>query len=774
MKKRIICVMVLIFLLGAVLPGFAQDFNTSDLEGDWYYFVTEVNPALSGVYWLTGTGEVDASGNMAGVYVAPDGSAVAITSGEMVVARNGSIKGTLLAETGDTVTLVDGKLDQSKTFGTAVLLGSDGTMDITTMIKGGGTFMPADMEGQWYAYVTAIDPATTAVYWVYGTIDVDNSGNVTGTFNAPNGSTVSVTGGMLSSDGNGVITGSTTLSTGDTATIVQGKLDQGKTFGAYVSIGEDQSMRIGYLHKAGGTFVPGEGAGYWYAYGLGIVPSIPAVYWSYGRGDFGVSGNLNGFLKTPTAEIIRVTGTNALNSAGVWTGSLAFSNGDMGITSSAKLNLNRSNLTGVSLNASGSMAVWQFIKGSPYLYFPHIASDGVWETEIGMINDRDTTTINGDLVAYSNTGEEVSRINVSLMPHGRRSIIIGNEFSNPDQIGYLVFQSDEYVPKGYTKFYIDGKYRVAVPAVSTINMEKIYISHIASDHEWWTGVSLLNTNAEAKQIDIEFNTGVTVSRTLAAFEHQAFLIRDLFNGTTPQGIESAVIRNADGIVGLELFGSQEGKGNMLSGILLKDDTSMEINYPHVAENDWWTGIVAYNPSDTQCTLTITPFSENGASLTPQTRSLAGHEKYIGVVGNLNFPAETAWFKIDASSPITGFELFGTTNGNQLAGYTGVGISGTDRVFAKIEKDGWTGIAFVNLGAATANIWLTAYDDNGTQITMEPIALASHAKIVGIADNLFSNDISAATYITYSSDHEVVGFQLNGSSDNMMLDGLPGM
>ena len=32
----------------------------------------------------------------------------------------------------------------------------------------------------------------------------------------------------------------------------------------------------------------------------------------------------------------------------------------------------------------------------------------------------------------------------------------------------------------------------------------------------------------------------------------------------------------------------------------------------------------------------------------------------------------------------------------------------------------------------------------------------------------------AGYVAYTSDREIVGFQLNGSSDGMMLDALPGM
>jgi len=46
--------------------------------------------------------------------------------------------------------------------------------------------------------------------------------------------------------------------------------------------------------------------------------------------------------------------------------------------------------------------------------------------------------------------------------------------------------------------------------------------------------------------------------------------------------------------------------------------------------------------------------------------------------------------------------------------------------------------------------------------------------VDLAENLFTQDISAATSISYSSDREVVGFQLNGSSGGMMLDALPAL
>ena len=57
---------------------------------------------------------------------------------------------------------------------------------------------------------------------------------------------------------------------------------------------------------------------------------------------------------------------------------------------------------------------------------------------------------------------------------------------------------------------------------------------------------------------------------------------------------------------------------------------------------------------------------------------------------------------------------------------------------------------------------------------QALAVGGHAKVVNLAEAIFSQDISGATYIAYSSDRNVVGFQLNGSADGTMLDGLPGL
>ena len=61
-----------------------------------------------------------------------------------------------------------------------------------------------------------------------------------------------------------------------------------------------------------------------------------------------------------------------------------------------------------------------------------------------------------------------------------------------------------------------------------------------------------------------------------------------------------------------------------------------------------------------------------------------------------------------------------------------------------------------------------------QSASQCITVGSHAKFVNSAEGLFSQDITNATYIAYTSDRNMVGLQLNGTADGTMLDGLPGL
>lgn len=414
-------------------------------------------------------------------------------------------------------------------------------------------------------------------------------------------------------------------------------------------------------------------------------------------------------------------------------------------------------------------------------FFPHIDTTFGWETELALLNPTNST-VSGSLNAFDENGNLLSSIPVSIPPNGRREVTVSLEFPSANQIGNVIFQADQGNFDdllGYTKFFIMGENRVAVPTQSEANAGDVYLSHIDSSATWWTGVSLLNTTNASKTLTFEFNNGETRFLTLGPGENRVFTIRDeFFGGNTPAGVESAVIRNASGIVGLELFGSQPGSGNSyLSGVALKDDTATELYFPHIEiTNGWWTGIVVYNPGIVTNTVEFIPYDAAGNRLTPSIfQNIGANAKAVYNVADMGLPAGSAWLRVQAQSPITGFELFGTLDGRQLGGYTGVNIAKSTGVFPKIERTGgWTGIALVNPNSTSTSVTLTAFNDAGNVIASETINLLPNQKIVDLVEEVFFQNISAATYVKYEASNNLVGFQLNGSADGFQLDALPGM
>ncbi len=407
------------------------------------------------------------------------------------------------------------------------------------------------------------------------------------------------------------------------------------------------------------------------------------------------------------------------------------------------------------------------------LYYPHVASDDLWETEIAVVNANAEVAIDGELRAYDENGERLYTLApVVLGPFARRQFTIGETFDSAESIRYLAFCSDIEGAKGYTKFFVQDTYRVAVPAVSEISTGDIHISHIASDNHWFTGFALVNTTISALEALVEFDNGVSKTLEIPAGGHVSFTMRKLFDGQAQPEIHTARIADAPGLIGLELFGA----GNQLSGILLNDKTADTIYYPHVAFSDYWnTGVVAHNPSDTLCQATITSYNSQGEELGATEVEIGPRESFVGNKARMGLPEDAAWIKVEGSSPITGFELFAPVHQNSLAGYTGVDIRRNAGVLPKIDQEGHTGLAVVNPNTVEANVSLTAYDDDGVAVARVDTVVGPNEKILGTVENIFEgDDISGATYVAFESDQSVVAFQINGSSDLMMLDAIEGM
>ncbi len=222
------------------------------------------------------------------------------------------------------------------------------------------------------------------------------------------------------------------------------------------------------------------------------------------------------------------------------------------------------------------------------------------------------------------------------------------------------------------------------------------------------------------------------------------------------------------------FGSTEVSiNNYLAGLSLNADRATLLYYPHAAPSDYsWTGIALSNPNISNTELTITPYAQDGTVLTGLPHILSASENYVGTLESLGFPAQTSWFKIESDLPVAGFELFGTKDGRQMAGLNAFTKASDSGVFPKHDTMERTDIAFVNVGRESTAVVLTAFDNTGNTVATASKTLSPYEKAIGRAADFFTSSIQTATYIRYTSDNPLIGYQINGSGDGYLLDSLP--
>jgi len=252
MKKLTVVGVVFIGIVFAGALGFAQDFQTSDLEGTWQLYMFETDPVAGSSYYAYGSFTADESGNVtAGTYIPPVGPAINVAGGTLSLDDDGILSGSIDAEGGIKITFPSGKLDADKNILTYVANPSTGAMDFGLAIKDGGSFSTSDLEGTWYVYLMETNPVAGS-YWLYGSFTVDTSGKVTGgTYNAPDGTAVNVTGGSVSLDSSGVMSGTVEAEGGLTGTFPSGKLDADKSIISFIGNDTNGSMDLGVAVKAG-------------------------------------------------------------------------------------------------------------------------------------------------------------------------------------------------------------------------------------------------------------------------------------------------------------------------------------------------------------------------------------------------------------------------------------------------------------------------------------------------------------------------------------------
>jgi len=143
------------------------------------------------------------------------------------------------------------------------------------------------------------------------------------------------------------------------------------------------------------------------------------------------------------------------------------------------------------------------------------------------------------------------------------------------------------------------------------------------------------------------------------------------------------------------------------------------------------------------------------------------------VTKTEFPVDVAWFKVESSLPLIGYELFGTTNNRELAGLN-IPTTGAKDIFLPIVDVGlsndWYGLTILNPNETAVTATLHFYK-NGLLVGQTSVPLAALSKSVDLLGHYFSGGETDLIEITATG--KVVAFCMEGDIGHNKVGGVLG-
>lgn len=217
----------------------------------------------------------------------------------------------------------------------------------------------------------------------------------------------------------------------------------------------------------------------------------------------------------------------------------------------------------------------------------------------------------------------------------------------------------------------------------TYQNRNIYFPHVAQDiATFWTGIAFVNTAANVEPVRLvaygsDGQELASEELVLEAHEKKVGQARSFFNELTPSSPVSWIkLETSGAVAGYELFGDNTGDDQRLAGFPAIRGGSREIYFLKILyqKDRFWTGIAAVNLSSSETAdLTYEAYGADGTLLTTVTgRSIGPLRKEVLPVQTIfggSLPEGLAWIKLEATQPLTAFQLFGDNAGKYMAGTT---------------------------------------------------------------------------------------------------------
>ncbi|NOZ13315.1 MAG: hypothetical protein GXO69_06655 [Acidobacteria bacterium] len=333
-----------------------------------------------------------------------------------------------------------------------------------------------------------------------------------------------------------------------------------------------------------------------------------------------------------------------------------------------------------------------------------------------------------------------------------------------------------------------GQMRNWTPAFRGKARPALVVPHVASDvvHGelyWNTWLSVMNGGSSAEDLRFTYTPmflPFTSDEQVSAMGMVHVNVEsDIFGGNFPaDGVGFASLSLPDtasgtleGVKAMESFDKKEIANS--AQLTLDMQAGKELYVAHVDNSDyWWTGIALDNlASDSSASVSVSGYTKNGVLSAQKDYTVDPGGKLIFVT-KTEFSADVAWFKVDSTLPLIGYELFGTTDNKLLAGLN-IPTAGAKDIFLPLVDVGlandWYGLTIVNPNETSVDITLYFYR-NGSLAGQNQLSLNPLSKTVGLLGDYFSGDTDL---IEVKSSGKIVAFCLEGDSGMNRLGGVLG-
>lgn len=397
------------------------------------------------------------------------------------------------------------------------------------------------------------------------------------------------------------------------------------------------------------------------------------------------------------------------------------------------------------------------------LDLPRPGLAGSWQ--LGLLNPQ-LSECQVYLYAGEDSGSSPFSQQSTLPARGSALLKVDLLFSQPDRISHITVLSPQPLLAWQEFRADDGLEWSASPSAPAL--PALDLPHVALDTSAWKTYLRLSQLAPLADELIFARLGQTQARILDLPAQGSLLLhlpQDL--PTALDWAEIATPSSTPQLSAVEWFGRADG-ARMSAALALTRTRSQTLVFPHIAadRSTFWTGLALVNPQNQPATAALTLTAADGGTLAQTNRSFAPGEKWVGLLQELfpQAPLQTAMLWVAADHPLFGYELFGTTNGESLAGLAAATSGSQTLAFPRIAVDDstFTGMVLANLGQESAHITLTAFDGAGRSLLELNLEIAPRGRHAVLADVLLGASTARSTRWVYAlADQPLCGFALLG-------------